>query len=107
MMFWRLTMLAIEEQPRGSARTFSPLEQGKALGVILREEFGVPFAFYDARTGAEILQDEEPLGLNDAGEPAAPALDDATVRQLALDGRARVLATSDGGYQVALLLYEA
>ena len=53
-------------------RAFSPLEQAKALAVVLREEFGVPFAFYNAANGAEIRDEEQTDGAQD-GDGKWPA----------------------------------
>jgi HD-GYP domain-containing protein (c-di-GMP phosphodiesterase class II) len=72
-------------------------EQAKALAVVLQEEFGTPFVFYDAQT-AEMV-----------GEPPAPSdarplvrLDPASVFSLAAEGRPRVAATGNGLYQLEL-----
>jgi HD domain len=85
-------------EPRTEARRHSPEDQARALAVILREEFGVSFAFFDVQSGA-VVHAAEGDGGND--------LDLAALHQLATDGRARVNPRPEGRYQLALLLYEA
>src|SRR5207244_1650154 len=55
-------------QIRPSARCFSIQARAKALAVILAEELGVPFRFYDAAEGQEI---SVPGGPSTAAGPAA------------------------------------
>jgi len=95
-------------EPKAESRRRSPEEQAKALAVILREEFGVPFVFFDIQTGAEVRGPGE-AGKNAEGSTDAPALrlEAAAIHQLASDGRARVLPLPSGHYQLSLLLYEA
>jgi HD-GYP domain-containing protein (c-di-GMP phosphodiesterase class II) len=97
-------MLAREVEGKPEGRRFSIEEQAKALVVILSEEFGEPFTFFNAQTGAEIrTADADAPG---ASRTLGPRLDLATIHQLATDGRARVTAMSGGRFQLALLLYE-
>jgi HD-GYP domain-containing protein (c-di-GMP phosphodiesterase class II) len=86
------------EKPR--SRQLSAADQAKALAVILREEFGVPFICYDAGSGA-MLWFQEVEGLS---EPAVQLEPDA-VRRLALEGRPSVTALPSGYYQLVLPLY--
>ncbi|HWY85366.1 MAG TPA: HD-GYP domain-containing protein [Gemmataceae bacterium] len=100
-------MLVKQEPSRNAARTFSPLEQAKALAVVLREEFGVPFAFYNAATGAELKDDALTDGSQgDDRVCRPPTMDLVSVHELATTGRTRVTALADGRYQLALLAYE-
>src|SRR6266566_6669317 len=82
-------------------RHFSLLEQAKALAVVLKEEFGVPFVFYESTTAAEVWGWEQ-----DAFRGRAPKLHPVTVASLVEDGRARVTTLPDGGCQLAIVLYE-
>ncbi|HEV3081039.1 MAG TPA: HD-GYP domain-containing protein [Gemmataceae bacterium] len=75
-------------------------DQAKALAVVLREEFGVPFVFYDAKSGTRIRDLE-------ANEPGGAILDVSKVLELAADGRARVTPLSSSCYQLSLLIYRA
>jgi HD-GYP domain-containing protein (c-di-GMP phosphodiesterase class II) len=75
----------------------SLVEQARALAVVLEEEFGVPFQFLDAATGALV----EPGGETGATAALPSCLDVAT------DGRARVVARPEGGYLLALLAYRS
>jgi len=62
----------------------------------LEEEFGVPFAFYDAATGLPI-----------AKETHGPAqLDPAAVSQLVRDGRVKVIPQPKGPCQMMLGICE-
>jgi HD-GYP domain-containing protein (c-di-GMP phosphodiesterase class II) len=88
-----------EIQPARDSRRGSFEEQAKALAVVLQEEFGTPFVFYDAQTGELV------------GEPPTPSdsspvaqLDPAAVLSLATEGRPRVVAAGDGWYQLELPL---
>jgi hypothetical protein len=42
-------------RPKASPRSFTPTEQANALGVVLRKEFGIPFVFYQATSGASVV----------------------------------------------------
>ena len=78
-------MPATREHDSRSRR--SPLiERSKALGAILREEFGVPFRFHDAETGG-------PLG---GPDPSAAPLGRDEVVRLGPEGRAEVEDLEDG-----------
>jgi len=80
------------------------VEHAKALAVVLFEEFGVPFAFYNAATGEAVRQHENALE-----PPAQPRtyLEAEAVRALAKDGRARAAVRADDRIQLSLLLYTA
>src|SRR5437879_9553729 len=94
-----------DAEPRRDGRRFSLEDQARALGVVLREEFGVPFAFFDLETGAEVHPGD--AGIPTDGAAETPALDLAAVRDLAADGRSRVTPVPAGRFRLALLLYEA
>ena len=42
--------------PAPSLRRFSLADQATALAIILKKEFGVPFAFYDAVKGQRVAK---------------------------------------------------
>jgi HD-GYP domain-containing protein (c-di-GMP phosphodiesterase class II) len=106
--------------PKTEARSFSLAEQAQALAVVLREEFGTDFQFFDAVTGAPVpvpegsrAKTQSPKGENETSSGSAPSgplgpalLDRAAVQALAADGRPQVLPLAGGGYQIALLLYQ-
>ena len=62
-------MLATEEKRKVHERHFSVEEQVRALAVVLRDEFGVPFQFYNAKTGAAIKSDEDAAATASAPSP--------------------------------------
>jgi HD-GYP domain-containing protein (c-di-GMP phosphodiesterase class II) len=81
-----------------SPRRLSPGEQASALAVVLCEEFGTPFTFYDAASG-------QPLA-PPPGERGLPGWEPAAVHALATAGQASVQPLPGGGYQIALPLYQ-
>ncbi len=81
---------------------FPIVKQTKSLAVILRQEFGVPFAFYDAANGFPIL-DVEP----DGSIAGASDCDRETIRQLAAKNQPRVTVLEGGGYQLAMPISDA
>jgi HD-GYP domain-containing protein (c-di-GMP phosphodiesterase class II) len=89
-----------DAQPRG--RRSAVLEQARALGVVLREEFGVPFRFYDAATG-------EPVGIAGPGEPdpPPPPEDRAEVVRLASEDRTLVRCLAGGRFELILPFSES
>ncbi|MCI0462728.1 MAG: hypothetical protein L0Z62_37745, partial [Gemmataceae bacterium] len=94
--------MLVDTQPKTEEHRFSRTDQARALAVVLRQEFGVPFAFYDAETGEPVWQADDL-----ARPPAEVFLEPAEVLQLVRDGRARVTLSPERRYQVALLLYSA
>jgi HD-GYP domain-containing protein (c-di-GMP phosphodiesterase class II) len=68
--------------------------------VVLAEEFGTPFRFYDAIGCQEVSPPEA------AAEADAP-LDPAEVQRLAAEGRCAVDALADGRHRLALVVFEA
>jgi HD-GYP domain-containing protein (c-di-GMP phosphodiesterase class II) len=94
--------MLVETQPKTEGRRFSLIDQAKALAVVLREEFGIPFTFFDAENGSMAW------GFDDEAEQSsAVMLEPSVVLGLAADGRARVTPLSGRRYQLALLLYTA
>jgi HD-GYP domain-containing protein (c-di-GMP phosphodiesterase class II) len=67
---------------------------------VLREEFGVPFTFYDAGSGSRVYQLDP-----ESGASARFHLDGEAVQALAAHGRAQVVAAGPGRYRLSLLLY--
>jgi HD-GYP domain-containing protein (c-di-GMP phosphodiesterase class II) len=92
--------------PQPDTRQVSPEGQARALAVVLREEFGVPFAFFDVRTGAAVGRGEAKDSSGSGCASGSPA-DLAAMHRLAGDGRARVTPLPGGRYHLALLFYEA
>ncbi|MEI7685853.1 MAG: HD-GYP domain-containing protein [Planctomycetota bacterium] len=74
----------------------SLLKQTLSLAIILREEFGVAFAFYDAMTGDAIGERDPEVGKN-------PASDSARIKQWAAERQAQVALTTQG-FELALPL---
>jgi HD-GYP domain-containing protein (c-di-GMP phosphodiesterase class II) len=96
-------LIVLEEQTvRRLEKRTSVQEHARALAVVLREEFGVPFVFYDITTG-ECVYGLDP----ESNEPLQATLDAATVLERVAEGRARVRPLPDGRYQLDLLLYRA
>jgi hypothetical protein len=93
-------------EPKPESRRRSLEDQARALALVLREEFGAPFTLFDIRTGAEVRAAPE-NGRDDPDVVLGSRLELAAVKQLAVDGRARVMPLPGGRYQIALLLYEA
>jgi putative nucleotidyltransferase with HDIG domain len=81
------------------AQTPALAHHAQELASTLELEFGVPFTFYDVRSGAATNISEVKEG--------RPALDQAQVYQLVISGPAQVIALEAGRYQLALLTYEA
>jgi HD-GYP domain-containing protein (c-di-GMP phosphodiesterase class II) len=87
-------------EPR--SESFALLQQARALGAVLREEFDVPFSFFDAASGALVIAP--------SAERAAVALFDVeteAVREVAADRRARVTRLHDGPYLLRLAICQA
>jgi HD-GYP domain-containing protein (c-di-GMP phosphodiesterase class II) len=82
-------------------RRSSLADQAKALAVVLREEFGVPFAFYDAETGSVTRAADVDDGA------LFPSLESDAVLDLIGEQPARVVSRPDGSYLLLLSLYEA
>ena len=80
----------------------SLVERAHALAVLLREEFGVSFSFYDTTTGESVRVSEQ-------HEPNHPAtrVEVATVKRLAAEERVSVTSVASEGYQLMLPLYGA
>jgi HD-GYP domain-containing protein (c-di-GMP phosphodiesterase class II) len=93
-------------EPKPESRRRSLEEQARALALVLREEFGVPFTLFDVRTGAEVRTARE-AGRDDPDVVLGSRMELPAVKQLAIEGRARAMPLPGGRYQVALLLYEA
>jgi hypothetical protein len=95
-------------------RSHSLVTKAKALAVVLPEEFGVPFVFYEAARGEFVAKSEVPnpkpgsangVGIADSGWP--DDLSPEAVTRLAGEGRASVAALADGRFRVAVVLHEA
>jgi HD-GYP domain-containing protein (c-di-GMP phosphodiesterase class II) len=81
-------------------RRHSPAEQARALAVVLREEFGVPFTFFDPETREPVLDS------NSEGLARAPAqVEPGFLQEIAADGRARLMVRHGKSIQLGLLLY--
>jgi HD-GYP domain-containing protein (c-di-GMP phosphodiesterase class II) len=91
-------MVLTERPAPRERRHYTPAEQARALAVVLREEFGVPFRFFDAADGG-------PVPGGDAALP--PPLASERVTEVAAGGRAEVVALPGSGFRVALPLSHA
>src|SRR5262245_13102536 len=78
---------------------YSLADHAKALAVILGEEFGIPFTFHDAATGAVV---ESSLG--EAREASVPPLPPEVVLQHAHANRRQQLTLQGGRYELVLPL---
>jgi HD superfamily phosphodiesterase len=104
----------MKNRPAAQAeRNHALVTKAKALAVVLPEEFGVPFVFYEASTGEFVTRSEAPnLKPGSAWGQVAPEtqwpddLAPAAVKSLATDGRSGVVALADGRYQVAVVVHE-
>jgi HD-GYP domain-containing protein (c-di-GMP phosphodiesterase class II) len=76
--------------------------KAKALAVILNEEFGVPFLFYDTHSGQGVSS-----SLSRDGRALPPEPGPEAVLSLAAEGRSAVTALRDGRYQLTLVLFES
>src|SRR5579864_5277878 len=74
-------------------------DRARALAVILREEFGVPFLCCDASTGM-------PVGATGTADLSAAELTPAAVIRLAAEGRVRVTPLPGHCYRLLLVLGE-
>ncbi len=76
--------------------------KARALAVVLPEEFGTPFVFYEASRGEEVLRPEhaDKRTLPDALAPDA-------VMRLTEEGRGSVVLQADGRFQLTIVLFEA
>jgi HD-GYP domain-containing protein (c-di-GMP phosphodiesterase class II) len=96
--------MLVDNHAPTESRSRLPADQAGALRVVLKEEFGVDFQFYDAATGAPVEEAKTKRNGETSWRP--PALDPPAVLELAADGRAQVLTRADGSYQLALLIYQ-
>jgi putative nucleotidyltransferase with HDIG domain len=84
------------------SRRFPLADQANAHAIILKKEFGIPFAFYQIALGDRVRT-------KDAEEfPAAVVnLDPATVARIAREGQAAALLQANNRFQVHMVLFEA
>jgi HD-GYP domain-containing protein (c-di-GMP phosphodiesterase class II) len=86
---------------KSNGRSISLVDKAKALAIVLREEFDVPFVCYEADAGSLVwFQDVE--GLDDELR-----LEPVTVMELVADGESRVTPLPKGRYLLALPLYDS
>jgi HD-GYP domain-containing protein (c-di-GMP phosphodiesterase class II) len=95
------TVLTKDGTTGTAGRRTGPFNQAKALGVILSDEFGVPFTFYDASNG-ELVQGASEVSTDVHACPVDPVM----VTELAADGRARVTPVDESHYQLAIVLWD-
>src|SRR5262245_28683633 len=93
--------MLMQPQARRPPRPFPLAARARALAVILSEEFGIPFRFYDAADGQAVPLPEAPAGL------PPHQLTPEVVRYLADKGQSAAACQDGGRYQVALVLYDA
>jgi hypothetical protein len=94
-------MLAVDVATGDPSRPW--IKQIRSLAIILHEEFGVPFQFYDAATGCRlegIATGED----NTSGTalPPAPMFATSRAAQLTVEGVAQVQFLRPGQYELAL-----
>jgi HD-GYP domain-containing protein (c-di-GMP phosphodiesterase class II) len=89
-----------DQENRSREQRFSVADHAHALAVVLQEEFGVPFAFFNSVSG-EPVRDEDPK----SKQSACITLQPAEVLKLTAEGRARVAPLDRARYQLSLLLY--
>jgi HD-GYP domain-containing protein (c-di-GMP phosphodiesterase class II) len=78
------------------------VDQAAALALVLRKEFDIPFAFFEAATGAPVPVTDEA----GASPPEiAPAL--ADVPAFAQEGRAAVRFQANGCFRIILVIYDS
>jgi HD-GYP domain-containing protein (c-di-GMP phosphodiesterase class II) len=96
--------MSVDSSTKNTPRRYSLLDQAKAVSVILRQEFDVPFFFYDALTGAKVYADPE----QQLDPSLLPHLDlePHDVLALAAQGPVSVRPVANDTYQLALLHYE-
>jgi hypothetical protein len=82
------------------------VKQIRSLAIILRDEFGVPFRFYQAATGAllrEAIAEDPGVARCQRLEPfPAPVLEGPMAVRLVADGTARAQPLVGGRFQLAL-----
>ncbi len=97
-------------RPKASPRQFTSTEQANALGVVLRKEFGIPFVFYQATSGASVA--DRPVAPTDSWrvsslDPVPAPLPPEEVLRLAADSQPEVSMLADGRYQMTMVFYDA
>jgi putative nucleotidyltransferase with HDIG domain len=85
---------------RSPGQRRSPEDAARALAWVLREEFGVSFAFYDAATGTRVPTAEGPAGADRPQEMAG-------LDRLAATGRAQVTPLAGDRYLLTLVLHQS
>jgi HD-GYP domain-containing protein (c-di-GMP phosphodiesterase class II) len=96
-------MLLAKDTPTGDLPP--RLKQLRSLAIILHEEFGVPFHFYDAATGRRLEgvgTDEHDTAALAFSQSAAPVLEKSSAARLVADGIAEVQLVQVGYYRLAL-----
>jgi putative nucleotidyltransferase with HDIG domain len=96
------------KQPRAAGRASALEDQARALALVLREEFRVPFAFFDAQSSARVRASGSALAAERGPEAdsAALLLTPDRLAQLLGTGQVRVQSLPGGGLRLALLLYQ-
>ena len=78
------------------------VKQVRSLAVILREEFGVPFRFYEAGTGVPIDAPASEEKRSSVLLAPAPSLEGPMAIRLVADGRPRVQPLAGGRFQLVM-----
>jgi HD-GYP domain-containing protein (c-di-GMP phosphodiesterase class II) len=86
--------------PQKTGEAIPILDKAKALALILREEFGCPFAFFDGSTGN--MLSKEPASLN--ATPPAGLLQPAQLLELAAEGQTCVQSAGEGLFRLILVI---
>src|SRR5262245_49521754 len=91
-----------EKAGKASGRSKPQTDHVNAFAVVLGEEFGTSFLFYNSVTGEAVL-DRHPGDSKASGDLLKP---DAVLRIVAED-RSGVDMLPNGAYRLAIILYEA
>jgi HD-GYP domain-containing protein (c-di-GMP phosphodiesterase class II) len=99
-----MTMLFVKDEASDKQRP-SWVKQIRSLSIILREEFGIPFRFYDASSGTllqGLADDSKPPSSRPLERFRAPAIEGPLAVRLVAEGTARVHPLAGGRFQLAL-----
>jgi hypothetical protein len=99
-------VLTLTPPPRGPSSRFTQHDYARALRVILLKEMGVPFALYDGVTGMPIAVKDSSTGSDVWQHLTAEPINADTVRALAGQGEAQVIADAPGSYRLTLVVFQ-
>jgi HD-GYP domain-containing protein (c-di-GMP phosphodiesterase class II) len=105
----RASGLPTHEATPAKGRSLSLLEKAKALAVLLPDEFGAPFVFFDAAEGKEIWRSgRKEASSSGTWEVRSPLLELSAdeIRRRAAEGQGGVEPVADHCYRLTLVLVE-